>query len=54
MLKFAIFFFLVAVVAACFGFSGLAGAAAGIAQFLFVICLVLFIGTLLIGRRLLR
>ena len=42
MLGWALTFFVVAVVAATLGFGGIAGAATGIAQLLFVIFAVLF------------
>jgi uncharacterized membrane protein YtjA (UPF0391 family) len=55
MLGWAIFFFIVAIVAAAFGFGGIAGMAAGIAKLLFVVFLVLFLATLVVtllrGRR---
>lgn len=53
MLSWALFFLVVAIVAAVLGFGGIAGTPAGIAQFLFVLFLVLFIGALLLGRRIL-
>lgn len=43
MLYWALVFFIVALVAAMFGFGGIAVAAAGIAKLLFVIFLVLFV-----------
>ena len=43
MLYWAILFFVVAIVAAVFGFGGIASASAGIAQILFFIFLVLFV-----------
>lgn len=46
MLYWALIFFIVAIVAAVFGFGGLASASAGIAQVLFFIFLVLFIAGL--------
>ncbi|HEY2455883.1 MAG TPA: DUF1328 domain-containing protein [Candidatus Acidoferrum sp.] len=46
MLRWALGFFVVALVAALLGFSGVAVAAAGIAKILFFIFLVLFIVTL--------
>ena len=49
MLKWAFIFLLIAVVAGIFGFSGVEEAAATIAQWLFGIFLVLFIGALVIG-----
>ena len=51
MLSLALLFLLVAIVAAVFGFTTIAGTAAGIAQFLFVVFAVLFVVTLLFGRR---
>jgi uncharacterized membrane protein YtjA (UPF0391 family) len=51
MLSLALLFLLVAIVAAVFGFTTIAGAAVGIAQFLFVVFAVLFVVTLLFGRR---
>ena len=51
MLGWAVFFLIVALIAALFGFGGIAGAATGIAQILFVIFLVLFVVSLLFGRR---
>jgi uncharacterized membrane protein YtjA (UPF0391 family) len=46
MLRWALGFFIVALVAALLGFSGIALAAAGIAKILFFIFLVLFLATL--------
>ena len=48
MLGWALTFLVVALVAALFGFGGIASASAGIAQILFVIFLVLFVGTLVL------
>lgn len=50
MLAWAIFFLIVAVIAGLLGFGGIAGAATGIAQVLAVIFLILFIGSLVLGR----
>ena len=47
MLSWVITFFLLAIVAAIFGFGGLAGAFASIAQFLAGIFIVLFIASLI-------
>ena len=47
MLRWAIGFFIVALIAALFGFGGIALAAAGIAKFIFYIFLVLFVLSLL-------
>ena len=49
MLRYAIIFLAVALVAALFGFGGIAGAAAGIAEILFYIFIVLFLGSLLLN-----
>lgn len=49
MLRWALVFLLVALVAAVFGFGGIAIAAAGIAKILFVVALVLFAVSLLFG-----
>lgn len=47
MLGWAITFFLMAIVAGVFGFGGLAGTFASIAQFLTVLFVVLFVASLL-------
>jgi uncharacterized membrane protein YtjA (UPF0391 family) len=56
MLKLALFFFVVSIIAALFGFSGISAATAGIAKLLFflfvVICLALVIAGLAIGSSL--
>ena len=49
MLKWAFVFLLIAIVAGLFGFTGVEQAAATIAQWLFGIFLVLFVGALAIG-----
>jgi uncharacterized membrane protein YtjA (UPF0391 family) len=49
MLRWAILFFIVALVAAVFGFLGIAAAAVGIARILFFIFLVLFLVSLVGG-----
>jgi uncharacterized membrane protein YtjA (UPF0391 family) len=49
MLRWAIAFFIIALVAAILGFGGIAVAAAGIAKILFFIFLVLFLVALLGG-----
>ena len=49
MLKWALVFLLIAIVAGIFGFGGIAAASATIAKILFGIFLVLFIGALVIG-----
>lgn len=47
MLNWALMFFLVALLAAVFGFTGIALAAAGVAKILFFLFLVLFLVSLL-------
>jgi uncharacterized membrane protein YtjA (UPF0391 family) len=49
MLRLALFFLLVSIVAALFGFTGIAIAAAGIARVLFFIFLVVFLSLLIAG-----
>ncbi|HET7190843.1 MAG TPA: DUF1328 domain-containing protein [Pseudolabrys sp.] len=49
MLKWAFVFLIIAVVAGIFGFTGVEAASATIAQWLFGIFLVLFLGALIIG-----
>ena len=49
MLKWAFVFLLIAIVAGIFGFGGIAAASATIAQFLFGLFLLLFLGALVIG-----
>lgn len=51
MLGWAITFLIIALIAAVFGFGGIAVAAAGIAKILFFIFLVLFVISLLFGWR---
>jgi uncharacterized membrane protein YtjA (UPF0391 family) len=55
MLKWAFIFLVVALIAALFGFTGIATAAAGIAKFLFflflVVCLIFFVIGISIGKR---
>jgi uncharacterized membrane protein YtjA (UPF0391 family) len=51
MLRWAAIFFVVALVAAVFGFGGIADSAAGVAKVLFIVFLVLAGVSLLIGRR---
>lgn len=55
MLSWAVMFFIIAIIAALFGFGGIAGTAAWIAQALFAVFLavflVLFLVTLVMGRR---
>jgi uncharacterized membrane protein YtjA (UPF0391 family) len=49
MLRWAVVFLIIAIVAGIFGFTGVEQAAATIAQWLFGIFLVLFLGALVIG-----
>lgn len=49
MLRWAIIFLVIAIIAALFGFGGIAATASGIAQILFYIFLVLFVIALLFG-----
>lgn len=49
MLSWALAFFVLAIIAAVLGFSGLAGTMAGIAQLLFVAFLVLFVVAAIVG-----
>jgi uncharacterized membrane protein YtjA (UPF0391 family) len=49
MLRWTVIFLLVALVAAAFGFGGIAVASAGIARILFFIFVILFLASLLSG-----
>jgi uncharacterized membrane protein YtjA (UPF0391 family) len=49
MLYWALMFLVVALIAAVFGFGGIASTATGIAQILFVIAIVMFLVSLLAG-----
>jgi uncharacterized membrane protein YtjA (UPF0391 family) len=49
MLRYALGFFIVALIAAVFGFTGIAVAAAGIAKLLFFVFVILFVLSLLAG-----
>ena len=49
MLKWAVIFLIIAIIAGLFGFTGVEQASATIAQWLFGIFLVLFLGALVIG-----
>lgn len=51
MFSWAFLFLVLALVAAVFGFSGIAGSAAWIAQVLFVVGLIAFVISLVMGRR---
>jgi uncharacterized membrane protein YtjA (UPF0391 family) len=50
MLHYAVVFFVIALIAALLGFSGIAAGAVGIAKLLFVVFLVLAIGTFVFGQ----
>ena len=54
MLKLAVVFFIISLIAAVFGFTGIAGAAATVAQVLFFaflgLCILALIGGLVIGK----
>lgn len=49
MLRLALLFFVIALVAALFGWTGIAAGAAEIAQFLFFLFVVLFVIALVVG-----
>lgn len=49
MLYWAVVFFIIAVIAALFGFTTIAGAALGLAKIVFFIFVVLFVITLIMG-----
>ncbi len=51
MLRWAIIFLIVALIAALFGFTTVAGTAYGAAQILFVVFLILFLASLILGYR---
>jgi uncharacterized membrane protein YtjA (UPF0391 family) len=51
MLSWTIAFLVIALIAALVGFSGLAGMAAGFAKILFAVFLVLFVISMLFGRK---
>lgn len=51
MLRWTITFLVIAIIAAILGFGGIAGAAAGIAEICFYIFLILFVVSLIFGRR---
>ncbi|MFT9399410.1 DUF1328 domain-containing protein [Acetobacter sp.] len=58
MLKMALFFLVISIIAALFGFGGISDAAAGMAKILFFIAIVLFVVflvvALLAGRTIMR
>lgn len=49
MLNWALTFFIIALIAALFGFGGIAGAAAGIGKFIFFGALILLVVSLITG-----
>lgn len=49
MLRWSIIFFVIAIVAAIFGFTDIASGAASIAKIIFFIFLILLVGSLLMG-----
>jgi len=51
LLSWAVFFLIVALIAAVLGFGGIVSAASGVAQILFVLFAILFVLALLFGRR---
>jgi uncharacterized membrane protein YtjA (UPF0391 family) len=51
MLHWSLIFLVLAIIAAIFGFGGIAGTAIGIAKILFFVFLVLWIVGLIFGRR---
>lgn len=51
MLRSSIAFLILAIIAAAFGFGGIAASATGIAKILFVLFLVLFAVSLITGRK---
>jgi uncharacterized membrane protein YtjA (UPF0391 family) len=51
MLRWSITFLIIAIIAAVFGFGGISSGAGSIAKILFVIFLVLFVVSLIFGKR---
>ncbi len=51
MLSWSVTFLIIALIAALLGFGGIAGTAVGIAKVLFFVFIVLFIVSLIFGRR---
>lgn len=51
MLHYAVVFFIIALVAALFGFGGIAAGAVSIGKILFIVFLILAVASLLFGRR---
>lgn len=54
MLKWALIFFIVSIVAGLFGFTGIAAGAATIAKFLFFVAVTLFVIFLVLGLTIFR
>lgn len=54
MLRWSLYFFIIAIIAAAFGYTGIAAGATQIAQLLFVIFLVLFLAALVLGLTIYR
>jgi uncharacterized membrane protein YtjA (UPF0391 family) len=54
MLKWAFFFLIIGLIAGALGFGGVAGAAVGIAKFLFFLFLVIFLVMLILGLTVFR
>lgn len=50
MLRYAVIFFVIALIAAALGFGGIAGSAAGIAKILFYAFLILSVLSFIFGR----
>jgi uncharacterized membrane protein YtjA (UPF0391 family) len=51
MLRWAIIFFIVAIIAGVFGFGGVAGEAAWIGKLLLIVFVILFVVSLVMGRK---
>jgi uncharacterized membrane protein YtjA (UPF0391 family) len=51
MISWAIAFFVIALIAAVFGFGGLAASAVGIAKIIFIVALIMAIVSFVAGRR---
>jgi uncharacterized membrane protein YtjA (UPF0391 family) len=51
MLRWAILFFIVAIIAGVFGFGGMAGELAWIGKVLVVVFLILFVASLVLGKK---
>src|ERR1700732_5007870 len=51
MLKLALFFFIISIIAGVFGFTGISAVAAGIAKVLFFIFIIVFMVLLVVGAR---